>query len=93
VDGYHVPERFDLHRAYTWSDLLTRFRSARHGQSRTHPGDRDTRTASAPAANERGAFTAMTGSAPTYYTASFWLAGSNERVTVDHLTRFDLHEA
>ena len=40
-----------------------------------------------------GEITSITGSAPTYYTASFWLAGSNERVTVDHLTRFDLHEA
>jgi len=44
-------------------------------------------------AGTAGEITAMTGSAPTYYTASFWLAGSNERVTVDHLTRFDLHEA
>ena len=40
-----------------------------------------------------GEITAMTGSAPTYYTAAFWLAGSNELVTVDHLTRLDLHEA
>ena len=40
-----------------------------------------------------GEITAMTGSIPTYYTASFWLAGSDERVTIDHLTRMDLHEA
>ena len=40
-----------------------------------------------------GEITAMTGSAPTYYTVSFWLSGSGENVTVDHLTRMDLHEA
>jgi hypothetical protein len=30
---------------------------------------------------------------PAIPSTSFWLAGVNERVTVDHLTRFDLHEA
>jgi hypothetical protein len=40
-----------------------------------------------------GAITAITGTAPTYYTVSFWLGGSGESVTVDHLTRMDIHEA
>ena len=44
-------------------------------------------------AGTRGEITGMTSSSPTYYTVSFRLAGSNEPVTVDHLTRFDLHEA
>jgi hypothetical protein len=40
-----------------------------------------------------GEITAITGSAPTYYTVTFWLGDSNERATIDHLTRMDLHEA
>jgi hypothetical protein len=40
-----------------------------------------------------GEITAMTGTAPTYYTVSFWLNGTGESVTVDRLTRMDLHEA
>jgi hypothetical protein len=40
-----------------------------------------------------GEITAMTGSVPTYYTVSFSLNGMGEIVTVDHLTRMDLHEA
>ena len=40
-----------------------------------------------------GEITAMTGTYPTDYTVSFHLNGSGESVTVDHLTRLDLHEA
>jgi len=38
-----------------------------------------------------GEILSQTGSAPIYYTVSFWLSG--ESVTIDHLTRMDLHEA
>jgi hypothetical protein len=40
-----------------------------------------------------GEITAMTGTFPTYYTVSFRLDESNELVTVDHLSRMDIHEA
>ena len=40
-----------------------------------------------------GEITAMTGSCPTYYTVSFCPTGSNERVTIGHLSRLDIHEA
>ncbi len=40
-----------------------------------------------------GEITAMTGTAPTYYTVSFRLAGSGECVTLEHLSRMDIHEA
>ena len=42
-------------------------------------------------AGTRGEITSQTGSVPIYYTVSFWLSG--ESVTIDHLTRMDLHEA
>jgi len=38
-----------------------------------------------------GEIISQTWSAPIYYIVSFWVNG--ERVTVDHLTRMDLHEA
>ena len=38
-----------------------------------------------------GEITAMTGSTPVYYTVSFWLNGNG--VTLDHLSRMDIHEA
>ena len=66
--------------------------TATHELHRHRPRKSEDRSTTVPAGT-RGEITAMTGSAPTYYTASFLLAGSNERVTVDHLTRFDLHEA
>ena len=40
-----------------------------------------------------GEITAMTGSAPTYYTVTFRPRGSDEPVTVDRLSRMDIHEA
>jgi hypothetical protein len=40
-----------------------------------------------------GEITEMTGSCPTYYTVSFRLNGSDDRVTMDHLSRLDIHEA
>ena len=40
-----------------------------------------------------GEITAMTGSSPTYYTVTFRINGSGQSVTVDHLSRMDLHEA
>jgi hypothetical protein len=40
-----------------------------------------------------GEIMAMTGSSPTYYTVSFRLGGTNERVTIEHLSRMDIHEA
>ena len=66
--------------------------TATHDLHQRRPRTSEERSKTVPAGTP-GEITAATGSAPTYYTASFWLAGSNERVTVDHLTRFDLHEA
>ncbi len=40
-----------------------------------------------------GEITAMTGTAPTQYTVTFWPKGSDDPVTVDHLSRMDIHEA
>jgi len=40
-----------------------------------------------------GDITAMTGTAPPYYTVCFRLDGSDECVTIDHLSRMDIHEA
>ena len=66
--------------------------TATHELHQRRPRTSEERSTTVPAGT-RGEITGMTGSSPTYYTASFWLAGSTERVTVDHLTRFDLHEA
>ena len=40
-----------------------------------------------------GDITAMAGTAPTYYTVTFRLDASGECVTIDHLSRMDIHEA
>ena len=40
-----------------------------------------------------GDITGMTGTAPTYYTVSFRLADTGECVTLEHLSRMDIHEA
>ena len=40
-----------------------------------------------------GEITATTGTAPTWYTVTFRPKGSNGPVTVDHLSRMDIHEA
>ena len=40
-----------------------------------------------------GEITAMTGTNPTDYTVSFRINGSGRRVTVDHVSRMDIHEA
>jgi hypothetical protein len=40
-----------------------------------------------------GEITGMKGTDPTDYTVSFRINGSGERVTIDHLSRMDIHEA
>ena len=40
-----------------------------------------------------GEITAIKGTDPTDYTVFFHINGSGERVTVDHVSRMDIHEA
>ena len=40
-----------------------------------------------------GVITGTKGTDPTDYTVSFRINGSGERVTIDHVTRMDIHEA
>ena len=40
-----------------------------------------------------GEITDMKGTDPTDYTVTFRINGSGERVTIDHLSRMDIHEA
>jgi hypothetical protein len=40
-----------------------------------------------------GEITAMTGHDPTSYTVCFRINGSGKTVTVDHVSRMDIHEA
>lgn len=40
-----------------------------------------------------GEITKMEGSCPTIYTVSFQINGNAERVTVENLSRLDIHEA
>lgn len=44
-------------------------------------------------AGTHGEITAMKGTCPTDYTVCFDINGSGERVTIDHLSRMDIHEA
>jgi len=40
-----------------------------------------------------GEITGMNGTDPTDYTVSFRINGSDEHVTIDHVSRMDIHEA